>query len=43
MLASRGSGIITVWVCFGYLAWAGGTEHLANPVAQTSWLVSAGS
>jgi len=36
MLWSWGSGIITVRACFGYLAWAGGTEHLANPVAQTS-------
>ena len=43
MLASRGSGIITVRVCFGYLAWLDDTGHLANPVAQTSWLVSAGS
>src|SRR5689334_1566248 len=43
MVASRGSGNITVRACLGYLAWAAGTGHLANPVAQTSWLVSAGS
>src|SRR5262249_3441599 len=43
MLARWGRGIVTVRACFGYLAWPGGTGHLANPVAQTSWLVSAGS
>src|SRR6266581_6151919 len=40
---SWGSGIITVPVCFGYLARLDGTGQRANPVAQTSWLVSAGS
>src|SRR6266581_8048724 len=43
MLVSWGSGIITVPVCFGYLARLDGTGQRANPVAQTSWLVSAGS
>ena len=36
MLAGRGSGIITVRVCFGYLAWAGRSGQRANPVTQTS-------
>lgn len=35
--------LAAVPVCFGYLARLDGTGQRANPVAQTSWLVSAGS